>query len=400
MAEASLSLTPFARPAFRELMNEVVLAGRCIECAACVVACPYNQLELDPQAKPRRSPRKGDPADFCPVAENQGCDICASVCPRLAPSRAEVAPRAFGEPLDSPALRDDGFGPYRQILVARAGERAVAEAGQDGGVVTALLLWGLETGRFDGAVVSKVGQRHCDPEPYLATTREELLGAAGSWYTYCANPLALGEVVKRGLERVCFVGVPCQTTPVAKLRHSAGEDWMGEPVRPARHAERQAKHLADRGGRVALSLGLLCSEVFTFDLMTDKLAGQMGIPLSEIRQFNVKGEVLIYKRDGELVRMPLTEAQTYARPECQHCDDFSAELADIAFGGVGSDGWTIVITRTAAGQEAWDALVAAGVVETESIESHAKSLQVLKRLARKQRERMPVPAGGRPAFWA
>ena len=106
-------------------------------------------------------------------------------------------------------------------------------------MVTAMLIWGLETGRFDGAVVSKVDERDCDPEPYLATTREEVLAAAGSWYTYCANPLALADVVKRGLERVCFVGVPCQTTPVAKLRHTARTDWIGRTRPPPKHAERQ-----------------------------------------------------------------------------------------------------------------------------------------------------------------
>ena len=397
-AEASLSVTPFARPGFRELMNEVVLAGRCIECASCVVACPYNQLELDALAKPRRSPKKGDPADFCPVAENQGCDICAAVCPRLWPDRAELADRVYGEPVTQ--LREDGFGPYRQILVARASEKAIREVGQDGGVVTALLVWGLETGRFDGAIVSKVGDAACTPEPFLATSREEVLAAGGSWYTYCANPLAIDDARERGLERVAFVGVPCQTTPVAKMRHTAREDWMAEPVRPPRHAERQARHLDERGERIALSVGLLCSEVFTFDLMTEMVAGDLQIPLDEVANFNVKGEVRIRKRDGELVKLPLVEAQAYARPECQHCDDFSAELADISAGGVGSDGWTIIITRTGVGQEAWDALVAAGWVETMPIESHEKSLRILKRLARKQRERVPVPAGGRPRFWA
>jgi coenzyme F420 hydrogenase subunit beta len=397
-AEASLSVTPFARPGFRELMNEVVLQGRCIECASCVVACPYNQLELDALAKPRRSPKKGDPADFCPVAENQGCDICAAVCPRLAPDKAQIADRVFGEPAGG--LREDGFGPYRDILVARASERAIREVGQDGGVVTALLAWGLERGLFDGAIVSRVVGAACRPEPYLATTREEVVAAAGSWYTYCANPLAIAEARERGLERVAFVGVPCQTTPVAKWRHTARADWMAEPVRPPRHAERQARHLDERGERIALSIGLLCSEVFTFDLMTEVVAGELAIPLEEVANFNVKGEVLIKKRDGELVRLPLVEAQTYARPECQHCDDFSAELADISAGGVGSDGWTIVITRTASGQAAWDALVADGWVETMPIESHERSLKILKRLARKQRERVPVPAGGRPRFWA
>jgi coenzyme F420 hydrogenase subunit beta len=266
--------------------------------------------------------------------------------------------------------------------------------------VTALLVWGLETGRFDGAIVSRVGETAGKPEPFLATSREEVLAAGGSWYTYCANPLAIDDAHERGLERVAFVGVPCQTTPVAKMRHTAREDWMAEPVRPPRHAERQARHLDERGERIALSVGLLCSEVFTFDLMTDVVAGDLQIPLDEVANFNVKGEVRIRKRDGELVRLPLVEAQAYARPECQHCDDFSAELADVSAGGVGSDGWTIIITRTGAGQEAWDALVAAGWVETMPIESHEKSLRILKRLARKQRERVPLPAGGRPRFWA
>ena len=58
-------------------MNEVVLAGRCIECASCVVACPYNQLELRRAGEAAPLAQEGDPSDFCPVAENQGCDICA-----------------------------------------------------------------------------------------------------------------------------------------------------------------------------------------------------------------------------------------------------------------------------------------------------------------------------------
>ena len=64
----------------------------------------------------------------------------------------------------------------------------------------------------------------------------------------------------------------------------------------------------------------------------------MGIPLADIKKFNVKGKVLIYKKDGELVEMKLKTAQEYARPECHHCGDFSAELADISCGGVGRHG--------------------------------------------------------------
>ena len=29
----------------------------------------------------------------------------------------------------------------------------------------------------------------------------------------------------------------------------------------------------------------------------------MGIPLAEVKKFNVKGKVLVYKKDGEVVEM-------------------------------------------------------------------------------------------------
>ena len=67
----------------------------------------------------------------------------------------------------------------------------------------------------------------------------------------------------------------------------------------------------------------------------------MGIPLTDVKKFNVKGKVLIYKKDGEVVEMSLHRAQEYARPECHHCGDFTAELADISCGGVACMDWTI-----------------------------------------------------------
>ena len=41
--------------------------------------------------------------------------------------------------------------------------------------------------------------RTWDGEPFLATTRDEVLEAAGSRCTYAANPLAMREAERRGL---------------------------------------------------------------------------------------------------------------------------------------------------------------------------------------------------------
>jgi coenzyme F420 hydrogenase subunit beta len=132
--------------------------------------------------------------------------------------------------------------------------------------------------------------------------------------------------------------------------------------------------------------------------MRDVIAGDMGIPLAEIQKFNVKGKVLIYKRDGELIEMNLKQAQEYARPECHHCGDFSAELADISCGGVGAMDWTIVVLRTPRGEEIFDRAAADGVFDVRPMDEFETSMRVLLRLARKQRQRVPVPPGRADSF--
>jgi coenzyme F420 hydrogenase subunit beta len=143
--------------------------------------------------------------------------------------------------------------------------------------------------------------------------------------------------------------------------------------------------------RVAFNVGLFCTEVFRPELMTERIEQQMGIPLTDVTKFNVKGEVLIYKRDGDIARIPLEEAmRDYQRPECHHCGDFSAEMADIACGGVGTDQATIVVIRTQRGEAIWRQFEAAGLVDVWPIQENKKAWNILQRLAERQRLRVPV----------
>src|SRR5215475_2781333 len=350
---------------FKQMMNEVVAFGSCCECGTCVLVCPYNVIDYI-DAKPKQVAKATAAFDFCGISEGIGCDVCAQVCPRLGvrefDMRDAVLPR-------EPGVYEGLFGRYRRVVAARCKDPAILARCQDGGVVTAILCHGLREGVFDGACVSAADETMpAAPKPKVVTSVDDAIASASSWYTYCPNDLALADAERMGLKKVCFVGVPCQITPVRKMQ-LADPAFLVNGRKKDKHIERQTKFLKGFGDRVALNIGLLCSEVFTFDgLMRDVIAGDMGIALSEIQKFNVKGKVLIYKTDGELIEMNLKQAQEYARPECHHCGDFSAELADISCGGVGAMDWTIVVLRTPRGEEIFDRAAADGVFEVRPMD--------------------------------
>lgn len=371
------------------MMNEVVAYGSCCECGACVLVCPHNVIDYV-DGKPKQVAKVGGAFDYCGISEGIGCDVCAQVCPRLNPREFELVDQLYG--LDQ--RYKGAFGVYRRIVVARAVAPDIVERAQDGGVVTAILRWAFERDVIDGAVVSVSDPEHpAQPMPKLVTSIDELLTSAGSWYTYCPNNLALVDADRLGVERVAFVGVPCQITPVRKMQ-LVDESYLVNGRKKEKHIERQSKFLKGYGSRVSLSIGLFCTEVFTYrGLMVDKIERELAIPLTEIRKFNVKGKVLIYKKDGSVLEMPLKAAQEYARPECHHCGDFSAELADISCGGVGTMDWTITILRTRRGEELFDRMAAEGLFETRPMEEFENSMKVLLRLSNRQRARVPIPPG-------
>src|SRR6266487_4073732 len=239
-------------------------------------------------------------ADDCSHGQ-RGCDICTRACPRFRDWEVESDQALFGRLREAGEVSGIEIGVY----LVRAAEPEVLERGQDGGLVSALLIWGLETGRIEGALTSRLsGTRLWDCEPFLATTREEVLEAAGSRYTYAANPLAMNDAERRGLKRLALAGMSCQASVNGTLA--------------ARRVNKYAR-------RIELVIGLLCSKSFEYEGMRQIITEEYGIPLEDVAKVNIKGKFQVWRRStGEEVDIPLKKMQDVTREGCKLCPDFAA----------------------------------------------------------------------------
>jgi coenzyme F420 hydrogenase subunit beta len=350
------------RKHWKHLYEEIVATEICCGCSACIVACPHKVLELqdfDPVQTDARSP-----FDNC-VHGEEGCSLCAMACLRLDPKIDLIEQTVLG----SRRSPDRPEGNYISKTLARATYEPVLRKGQDGGAVTALLAWGLDTNELDGAVVSSPSEDVAWlDEPKVVTTRDELIDAAGSRYTYCATPLGLKKAAERKLKNVAVVGVSCESTAVRQLAAEGIKRW----VRP-----------------IKLVIGLMCCETFDYEaFMVGKVQHELGIDLDDVVKVNVKGKIIVTMKDGEDVIIPLKQARPFANEWCHHCPDFAAEHADLSCGGLGMEGWTMILVRSERGRDFLERAVAAGVLELRDADEEPKALEVMDRLARKQRERV------------
>jgi coenzyme F420 hydrogenase subunit beta len=356
-----LNATP-ERKHWKHLYQEIVATEICCGCSACVVACPHHVLELrdfDPiQSDPN------SPFDNC-IHGEEGCSLCAMACLRLNPLLDVIEPQVFG----ARRSEDQPEGPYRFKTLARAADEAIRARGQDGGAVTALLVHGLDAGDLDGAVVAAPSPDVAWLDaPKLVRSSSELLATAGSRYTYCATPLGLRDAVAARCRKVAVVGVSCESTALRELAAEGIRRW----TRP-----------------IALSIGLMCCETFDYDaFMIGVVENELGIPLTDITKVNVKGRVIVTLENGDEVTIPLKRARPYANEWCHHCPDFAAEHADLSCGGLGMEGWTMILVRSARGEEYFRRAVDSGALELRPAEERPEALAVMDRLAVKQRERV------------
>ncbi len=330
---------------FFDLKQEIVATGLCHGCGGCVTFCTavnYGALQIGDDHIPR----------YRSVEKCIDCGLCYLICP------------AAGELEDQIQRNVEWSAPMGRIIqasIARASDDNIRQRGTDGGVVTAMLLHLFDNGRIDGAIVSRE-----TPEgrvPCLALSREDICEAAGSHYdamqgpvqlgkeysTYSPSTQALGSLIRQGLKRIAFVGSPCQIKAVRKM---------------------EALNLVPSDS-IKYYFGLFCTSNFDFGGDKVKRLEKLAkCSMAEVDRMNIKDDFMLHLKDGTVKTIPLDKLEFAKREACGFCEDFSAEYADISFGGLGADNdWTTVITRSPLGRAAF-AEARENCLKIQSIDDH------------------------------
>ncbi len=336
-------LPAFLERGFSDLKREVIAKRICSICGTCAAFCDKIAIEDS-------EPKFVEEYDTI-------CGLCYTFCPRTFMPLAAIEQSLFGRS----STGDEVLGIYRGCYEART--RSSDIKGQDGGVVTSILTYALETQAIDCAVVT-ASNRDWRPEVKVVRDTEALKQSAGTRYTLCPSVMGVREALDAGYNDIAFVGLPCQIQGLRKAEIGA----MKQPYEVGIE-------------RVKLLIGLFCTKNYT-DGLLEFVAER--VPIEQVRKFDIKGKELLVYGEGDVVSIPLSDLDVFVGEGCRVCRDFSADLADISVGAVGSaDGWSTVIVRTERGEKLFKGAYESGYIEVKDIKK--KGLELVKKLATKKR---------------
>ena len=292
---------------------QVVRDGLCTGCGTCIALCPEEAIKLTIDEK------KGIYIPELDEEKCNNCGICYEVCPGHEVDFKQLNLEIFGK---EPA--DVLIGNYLNCYVGHSTDYDIRYNSASGGLVTQLLIFALEEGIIDGALVTKMKKdKPLEPEPFIARTKEEIIEASKSKYCPVPANIALKEILesKEG-ERFVVVGLPCH-------------------IHGIRKAEQINKKLKEQ---IVLHLGIFCNHAPNF-WGTKLLLKRLKMREDEVIKLGYRGEgypgsMKISKKSGELLLLlpdywSFVGAYFFYPARCLMCSDGICELADISFG----DAW-------------------------------------------------------------
>ena len=339
-----------------ETIAQVVKDGLCTGCGTCIALCPEEAIEL------RMDESGGIYVPKLNEEKCNNCGICYNVCPGHEVDFNQLNLEIFGKEPE-----DVLIGNYLNCYIGHSTDYDIRYNSASGGLVTALLIFALEEGIIDGALVTKMSKNNpLEPEVFIARSKKEIISASKSKYCPVPANVALKEILesKEG-EKFAVVGLPCH-------------------IHGIRKAEQINKKLKDK---IILRLGLLCSHSPTF-LGTEFLLKKINIRKEDIVKINYRGKgwpggISIQLKDGGERFIPssiywncIFGSFFFTPTRCTSCSDGFCELADISFG----DAWlpelsddkigkSVIISRNKISEDFFKKAEAKKIIESINIHS-------------------------------
>ena len=317
-----------------------------------------------------------------------------TACPGKGLNYPDLCQYVFGEEPDNWLI-----GCYRKIFIGYSAVAEVRRSGASGGVITQTLLYLLEQGLIDGAVVVKQGQpTPWQAEPVIATTDKEILEAAQSIYVPVPVNVILAQV-EAFQGTLAFVGLPDQ---VAALRQLQALGHAGA-----------AKIRYVIGPYVGTSMYFGAIQSY---LRSNGVRNLEDVTELKYREGEWPGYMQVKTRTGKTLRVEKFYYNYlipfYITQSSLHSVDFTNELTDISIGDAWhpkyenlGQGFSVVVARSAQGEALLESMRQAGLVHLDettledALSMHGHMLDFKKRgafvrLDRRAAQGKPVPDYG------
>jgi len=251
---------------------------------------------------------------------------------------------------------------------ARSTDIAKLETSQDGGVTRELIQYALEKGYVDGFVIGIRDGSKISPK--VITEPEEVKFAGGTVFAVCPIVSEVKNAVREyGLEKVGVVGVPCQIQAIRKLQlYPAGGRAIPE--------------------KIVLTIGIFCKENFPYDGLKTIVEYYCKTKMENVKKMIIRhGKFWVESENGKN-EIPLSKTLPYYMKGCNLCIDYTAELADISTGSLGTPtGWNTVFLRTEKGKNLFDSALKDGRIEAKDISEVKPGERAIIKIAKEKYER-------------
>lgn len=253
-------------------------------------------------------------------------------------------------------------GVYKNIYIGHANDEIVRRNSASGGIISQILIWLLEKKKIDGAVV--LGMSKKEPwltEPFIATTKEEILEAAQSKYIISSVNEILPDM-ENFKGKLAYVGLPGQIQSIRKLQ--VAKDPSVQNIKYI---------LGPFYGNT-----LHFSSIKSF-LRTYKVNDYTTITKLYFRYGEWPGNMRVEFNNGKVIELPKFHAN-YLIPfhilkNSLLCTDLSNEFTDISGGDAWAPvyeergkGFSMVLSRSEKGQEIINEMIIDGTLTLNTID--------------------------------